>query len=132
LEDDWHKEYWETGHIKVITKTIKNTALAFLKNADDELLCILEALPKGKHTRVYLLHQFCNYKLIEKFQDTDRLEQLIRRCQDAGLLSDGMPGGSPGSLNYFRSMRHAVTPLVGIMRHLLDISGIKPRNLEEE
>jgi hypothetical protein len=133
LPKDWHREYWASGHIRVITKRMKDSAQSFLAKADLELLRMLEVLPRANNqTRLFLLHLFVKERLVESFRDTDSLELLIRRCQNVGLLSDGKPGGPPGSLNYYRSMRHSTTPLVGIMQRIIEMSGIKLQASEGE
>ena len=120
LDEAWKAEYWRTGYVRAIPLGQKNAVMAFLRVADDQLLHLVAVF----RTPTSFTREGLRRKGVAGF-DVDATEQLIEKCVRAGLLSEGMPGGPPGSPSYFGNMRHKPKPLFHFIGRLLDMSGIR-------
>jgi len=120
LDADWKEEYWKTGYVHAISSDKKPAVLAFFQKADDQLLRLIDVF----RTPTNFTREGLRRKGIAGSFDHEATEQLIEKCVQAGLLSEGMPGGQPGSLSYFRDMKYKKKPLLYDLGRLLDMSGI--------
>jgi hypothetical protein len=124
LDKQWRDEYWRTGYVRAILRRERDIAMTFLKSADDQLLHLAEVLPEGDSNGRSLHNKFIVAGLVAKWGDTDFREDLIRRCQSAGLLSAGIPKAPQGRSDYLISMIYKPTHRVPVLHRLLSMSGI--------
>jgi hypothetical protein len=118
LPDSWRELYWQTGTIAAITGADRERILRFLNTADDELLSWAQALSSW-------VHNFQRSLFVKRFfiGKQDDAEQMLRRLEDAGLISQGFPSG--GRLERDTgTWRHKRTHLSEMIQQYWDASGV--------
>lgn len=119
LPQSWRQSYWDSGYIRAITKQHKNEIFRFLNNADDELLSWVKAIRP--------LHPFQRSLFLRRFfvrgTHKDVSEQVLRKLEDSGLISQGVPSGGRIARETGNWV-HKKTDLAALIDHYLMMSGI--------
>jgi TIR domain len=123
LPDDWRARFWAIGRVQAVTPTVKKHALQFFRSADVELARVIKLLQRQHSDTRFGLGLLLGFgDITRRSSDADGFETLLRRLVDAGLLREGRPGRPPGSSDYFTTMRHKSTALVGELSRLFELA----------
>ena len=123
LPVNWKDHFWSTGHFKAVSLRIKDRALQFFRSADVELIRVATLLQRQhSDTRFGLALLFGFGDITRRSSDVEGFERMLRRCVEFGLVMEGRPGRSAASSDYFTTMRHKSTPLVGELSRILELA----------
>lgn len=118
LPAEWRESYWKTGTIAAISSADRERILRFLNVADDELLSWAQVLASWAQN--FQRSLFVKRFFIGRHEDA---EQMLRRLEDAGLISQGVPSG--GRLDRETgNWRHKTTQLLDVIREYKEAAGL--------